>query len=225
MDRPARDPRLDRLVDAALALAAEIGWPQVSLADIAGRAELSLAETFALVPDRGAVLDGFLDRIDDRMLASVAPDLAEPARDRLFEVIMGRFDALAPYREGFGAILRALPADPLAALAMVPGLWRRLSCILEAAGLASTGPIGALRVQGLAIVYVQALRVWATDDSPDLATTMAALDRSLRRIDPVARRLDTFFGMAKKTGLETATIGSTEAVNDGSVGRANTPSS
>ena len=61
--------------------------------------------------------------------------------------------------------------------------------MLEAAGISSVGLAGSLRIKGLALVYLNALRVWLEDDSPDMARTMAAVDKGLRRAEQLARSL------------------------------------
>ena len=53
--------------------------------------------------------------------------------------------------------------------------------------LSAGGLRGALRIKALGLVYLATLRVWLRDDSPDMAPTMAALDRHLRRLDGLAR--------------------------------------
>ena len=50
-----------------------------------------------------------------------------------------------------------------------------------------TGLRGALRVKALAVAYLATLRVFLRDDSPDMAATMAALDRNLSHLGRLAR--------------------------------------
>ena len=60
---------------------------------------------------------------------------------------------------------------------------------LEAAGIGPSGPIGCLRVKGLSVIYLLALRVWLNDDSDDMGKTMASLDRNLGRADSLMAAL------------------------------------
>ena len=53
--------------------------------------------------------------------------------------------------------------------------------MLEAAGIDSEGPVGAVKLQGLALAFGRVLPVWFRDKDADLAETMAALDRELTR--------------------------------------------
>lgn len=184
----ARRSVSDRAIDAAMELAAERGWRDLSLAEIAEAAGLSIAELHAVYPSKQALLSGFVRRIDAVVLAGAEPDArAGSAKDRLFDVLMRRFDALKPYRKALGRILCDQGRDPLAALCGLCLYRRSLATMLEAADLAADGLRGRLRVKGLGLAYAGAFRTWLRDDSDDLAPTMAALDRQLGRLERAAR--------------------------------------
>jgi AcrR family transcriptional regulator len=107
-----------RVIGAALTLAESEGWRRVGLARIAEKAGLSLAQTYALFPGKPAILDGFARRIDRAVLeGGAATDEEETARDRLFELLMRRLDAMRPHRAGLKAVLRdTVIVDPPASL-------------------------------------------------------------------------------------------------------------
>lgn len=177
----------DRLMDAALALTAAGGWRRLSMADIARQAGVPLVEAYDAFPSKLALLEGLVGRTDRAMLAGGPVDPEESARDRLFDLIMRRFDALQPDKEAFAVLVRELPGDPLAAVGLLAAVSNALTWVLEAAGLPASGAAGALRRKGLAVIYLYALRTWLDDDSPDMAKTMAALDRGLRRAESLIR--------------------------------------
>ena len=194
-------PTPDRVIDAALALAAAAGWRQLGLDQIAAEAGLTLAELRSVFPSKAAILTGFVRRTDERVLAGGKAgdeDGDGTARDRLFDVLMRRFDVLQPDRSAVRAIIRDSLCDPLAVLCQGPMLLCSMASMLEAAGLSSAGPIGALRTKGLALVYLVALRAWLKDDSTDLAKTMAVLDRGLRQAEKMAAFLNS--GRTAKAG-------------------------
>lgn len=180
---------LDRMTKAALELAIERGWRRSSLADLAARAELPLLDAYRAVPSKTDLLLSLIADTDRAALAHGPAPAGDSLRDRLFDVLMRRFDALQGRREGMIAILRDLPSDPLALLCLWPSLARSMAWMLEAAGVSSGGLVGSAIAQGVAVVYLDALRVWMQDDSSDMARTMAALDKGLRRAEQVARRL------------------------------------
>jgi AcrR family transcriptional regulator len=178
------DP-VGRIIDAALELAAIEGWSGLSLARIAEAAGLTLADLHAIFSSKGCLLDAFIQRIDAQVLAAGPADADDAARDRLFEVLMRRFDALTPRKAAVAAILRDI-VDPTVGLVGLPAAARSMAWTLEAAGLSSAGLGGFVRVQGLMVLYADAVCVWLRDDSPDMAKTMAALDKGLRRAERLA---------------------------------------
>jgi len=175
----------DAAIAAALALAAERGWRSLSMADIAGQAGMPLAELIERFPNRRSLLGAYVESVDSRMLAGGAV-AGENARDRLFDVAMRRFEAMAPDRAALGAILRQSGGDPCALACGARRFLRSMALTLEASGLSAAGLSGMARVQGLAAAYLYALRTFLGDDTPDLSRTMAALDRALRRAEGIA---------------------------------------
>ncbi len=172
---------LGRAIEAALELAAARGWRRVALTDVAGAAGLTLVELYRVSPSKAALLAGYARRLDEQMLTGEEEGAAEePPRDRLFEVLMRRFESMRPHRDGLAAILADLPTDPLAALCTLPGFARSMAWALVAAGLSPRGLCGLARIKVLGAVYLATLRVWLRDEDADMAATMAALDRNLR---------------------------------------------
>src|SRR5690606_26640141 len=100
----------------------------------------------------------------------------------LFEAIMARLDALAPHKAAVRVLMRELPADPAALMCFLyGGLRRGIDWTLAAAELDSPGLAGILRRKVLGAIYLDTLRVWLRDESADMETTMAHLDKRLRQ--------------------------------------------
>lgn len=172
------------ILEAALELAAARGWGQVSLADVAEAAGVRMSELYARYPTKQAILDGLARHVDHEVLRTVDDDPPEGnARERLFDLLMRRFDVLDRQRDGVRAVVRQGLRDPVALICGACALRRSMAVMLEAAGISSTGLLGTLRIKGLAAAYLAAMRAWLGDDSPDKARTMAALDRALARLD------------------------------------------
>jgi AcrR family transcriptional regulator len=192
-DAPESNPR-DRVLDAFLGLIAERGYGNVSLSDVGEVAGLGRAELYRLYPDKLALVAGFMARIDGEVLAGTpeAIDPEETVRDRLFDMLMRRFDALKPHRTALNAIRRAGLRDPLMALVLGPGLMRSMAAMLEAAGVPARGGPGAVRQNALAAIYAAVSRVFDKDDSADLSKTMAALDSRLKTAERWAQTIDKY---------------------------------
>jgi len=174
----------DRIVDAALALVATEGWRQVSLAAIAAAAGLPILQVYRIFRSKQAILAALYRRVDAIVLAEPpAAEADERPRDRLFDLLMRRFDALQAYKPALDVLRRELPHDPPTALCAGVSLLRSMRWMLEAADIPTSGVRGAVAVKLATAAYLSAMRVWQRDDSPDLARTMASLDARLRRIE------------------------------------------
>ena len=106
-----------KIIDAMIALAAERPFHEVTLERIAERAGVTLAALRAAYDTRLAVLADFVRRTDERVLAGIDADMAgEGFRDRLFDVLFGRLEALKPHKAAIQSIGAAACRDPLLAL-------------------------------------------------------------------------------------------------------------
>ncbi len=180
----------EKAIDAVLALAAEKGWENTGLADIAGKAKIPLAELRDHFEDRIDILAAYGRSIDRKVLENTGtPDPDLSPRGRLFDILMERFDALNERREGVRAILKSFCHDPRQAVISLPHLGRSMCWMLEAAGIDTGGIRGALRIAGLTGVYLKTLKSWMDDDSPDMGKTMAALDKNLGHAERLAESL------------------------------------
>lgn len=184
----------DRALDAFLGLIAEKGYAGVALRDVAQAAGLGFADVYRLYPDKISLAAAFMARIDAEVLAGTpcSIDPEETARDRLFDVMMRRYDALKPHRAALRALRRAGTRDPMLAIAMGPPLRRSMAAMLEAASVASDGLPGALRQNGLLAIHYAVSRVFDRDESQDLSKTMAALDNRLKTAERWSQLFDKY---------------------------------
>ena len=184
------------IIDALLTLAAEQRFEDITISSICASANVSLADFRDAFPSKGAVLGGFSRRLDRAVLEhGGAQNIDEGAKERLFDVLMRRLDAMAPWREGLREITQYLRRDPMAALAVNQVLVNSMRFMLEAAGIAHEGAAGAIKLQGLVLAWARIVDVWLADDEPGLARTMAELDRVLTRGEKsvaTLERLDDF---------------------------------
>jgi len=166
-------------LDAWLMVIARDGWDQAHLEAVAAVAQQSAAAAAEALPDRWAALRAY-----DRQLAVAAlaeatagPDIS--VRDRLFGIIMAHFDAAQPHRKAVAMLVHAARRDPALALFGAATLPATVARLVDAAGVATTGWLGPLRIQALTLLYLRVARTWLADDSADLAATMKALDSAL----------------------------------------------
>ncbi len=184
----------DSALDAFLGLIAEKGYADVALRDVAEAAGLGMADLYRLYPDKVALAAAFMARIDAEVMAGTPSrnDPEETARDRLFDVMMRRYDALRTHRAALREIRRAGTRDPMLALALGPALRRSMAAMLEAAAVPSDGLSGALRQNGLLAIHYAVSRVFDRDETTDLSKTMAALDNRLKMAERWAQLFDKY---------------------------------
>lgn len=170
----------DKILDAALTLAARQGWETMTLADIAHEAQLSLSDLRAQAEDKSDIVRALFARIDAAMLQST--NFEGSPKDRLFDLFMARFDALNAHRAGFVSILNAFKSAPADLIRALPGLCSSMRWVAEGAGLYTNGWRAEGQNLALVFVYLNALRAWKDDNSADLAATMASVDKELTRV-------------------------------------------
>ena len=168
---------VDRGADALLALAADRPWREITLRDVAERAQVGFADLYARAPGKAALLWRLSDRFDRAAFAAAAADGQPSARDRLFEAFMARLEAMEPHRAALIALARGAGAAVVA-----PRLPVTARGLLEAAGIDTSGTNGALRLVAFTAAWARTLSVWR-DDEGALNRTMAEIDKLIARAD------------------------------------------
>src|SRR5216683_6286324 len=182
-DEGASNPPLsdrDKIIEAFFALLAEQAFEDIGYADLATRAGVSLATLRREFGSKLPIVAAYVKAIDRKVLAGGDADMAdEPPRERLFDVLMRRLEALAPDRAAIRSLMRSARRHPSLAFAFNGLAVNSQRWMLTAANIDAAGPRGIVRAQGLALLFASVLRVWVHDDDPGHARTMAALDRAL----------------------------------------------
>ncbi|CUW46267.1 TetR family transcriptional regulator [Novacetimonas hansenii] len=191
----------DALLRAAMERAALYGWRRMTVVDAARDAGLSLDVARKRFAFKANILLT-LGRLADEA-ALVDDGSTGTPREKLFDLLMRRLDVFQQYRPGVRAALRALPFDPPLALLLGGATVESMKWMLGAAGLEVSGLAGALRVQALLGAWTLTLRAWDKDDSQDMGTTMATLDKALDK----ALRFSALPGRGKATDAPESATG------------------
>ena len=181
-------------VRAALKLAAETPWGELTLAEIADEAGIPL-EQFHGVADKDTIADS-VERYFDRAMSEGSFDEEETPRTRLFDVIMLRFEAMEDYRTGLLSLMKWRQTQPARLLALVAARHASASWALVCAGLDKSETLPKpLRATAIAWCIAQAELAWRKEESADLSRTMAKLDGELRTME---ERAGWFTGRRRK---------------------------
>lgn len=193
---PRSDSIRDKAVAAFMALLAERSFEEIGLAEVAGRAGVSLSDLRGEFGGTLGILAAHMKDIDRAVLDGGDDMTEETARDRLFEVLMRRIDALAPYKDAIDSLARSARRNPGLALALNGLAVQSQRWMLTAAGIGASGPRGAMRAQGAALMFARVVAVWLDDDDEGLDRTMAALDRGLASAERWAGFLDDLMSIS-----------------------------
>lgn len=168
-----------KILQAAMEIAAEKGWNKMNLVDAAHRYHLPLNVVREQFPYKASLLL-YLNRLADQ----AALDLdyqQQPVPEYLFDLFMERFDVLQHYRHGFIAALKTLPFNPPLAFIMGMATENSMKWMAESADININGLRGIGCIKGLTAIWGLGLRVWIKDESEDMAQTMASLDKIIKK--------------------------------------------
>ena len=184
---PRKPPLQERIVDTAVELADEVGWPAVRLHRVAARLGVSLTEIRAHYPDLDAVANAWLARADDAMLAVAGrADLVDaPAPDRIEAALTAWFTALGGRRRMLGSMLsyKLQPSHIHLQAALVVATSRRVQWLREAARLDALGRRKTVEELGLTLLFAATVLRWLNDGSENFERTRAFIAHCLERAD------------------------------------------
>lgn len=205
-----RDEIIDKGIKAALDLAASRSWESLTLNDIALAAGLELGD-FHGVAGKQTLSDAVLGWLDKAMSAEGIDPNATP-RERLFDVIMLRFEAMEPYREGLKSLFRWQERHPIQLAKRLPARKASADWALVSAGLDGEGDLPFdVRSIGIGWAIGQAERAWEKETDPTFTRTMAALDKALRQLDDRAEMIARFTGKRRSKTEERTSAADADA--------------
>ncbi len=182
----------DRIIAAALRLAETRGWRDLSLGEIAAEAQLPLLELRKEFQSKAQIMAAFSRAVDMAVIEKFPAPGPDVARDRLFDVLLTRFEVMQPYKAAIRRIREDVGSSLGESLAQMRPALKSQYWMLAAAGINGEGGAGFLRVRGLLSIYARVFSIWLEDDDPGMARTMAALDRRLRRAESVMHGFERF---------------------------------
>ena len=185
------EPIEQRVVDAALVLAAEDGYEEhIQLSTIADRTELPLAEVGRHFRDVDAIANAWFARARLAMLALTTEELAgRLADERIALAFIAWLDSLAPHRRVAAEILRhkLYPSHPHHWVPLVFDLSRLVHDLLDVARVPGHGRLRQAQEIGLTAITLVTLASWLQDDSPAQEHSKRGLRRRLARAGRIAR--------------------------------------
>ena len=175
----------NKVIQSALALAEMHNWADVTFHQIVRHCDCNEADIRAIFDDNDAIISAYGREVDLRVEEAFAnlSQSGESEKDRLFDVLMERFDILNENREAVISIVNAVTLDPRQSILSPPSVFKSMTRMVGIANIKSEGVRETLKITALTALYIKILRDWVNDDSTDMAPTMASLDKALSYFD------------------------------------------
>ena len=198
------------MLETALKLAGERSWQDVTMIDIAKAAGAPLSELYSTKGKQALAKE--LESWADLAMSADVCDPEDTPRERLFDVIMRRFEAFETRRAGVLSLMEWRDASASLRARMLRARATSANWALACCGLDTSGPLESRATSiGLAWVIGQTERAWRQDDSGDFARTMATLDAELLSAEERLSVLKRFTPNAKANSAKAATPDTPEA--------------
>lgn len=186
-----KSDRRPRILKAAFELASQKSLNDITLNEIAEKAELPVESLYGYGCNSTKDIIELHNNVIDEKVISQYKTLAENGeyddlseRERLFDLMMLRMETLNETREGSKAILGITDKASLNAILKIPNIQRSMGRMLKTAGVTSRDPIREqAKILGLTAVYATALKSWSEDETEGLSKTMRSLDDNIKKGD------------------------------------------
>ncbi|MFY9287636.1 MAG: TetR family transcriptional regulator [Alphaproteobacteria bacterium] len=186
----------NKIAKAALQLLAKNSWQALTLEQIAKAAKVSTQKIKKTFSHKNDLLPAFIRYMDQETASHISkPSLRAPPHDRLFDVLMTRFEILQKHRTAILKLADEVKRDPSLLRLTLPTEIKAMQKVLHLAGLHEEGPQELIATTGLLALYGIVLCTWQNDQTHDLSKTMATLDRHLRYAGKIA---DIIFRLGQK---------------------------
>lgn len=187
MSNIQRPQQITQILTSALTLLEDgTSWENLDFNRLAEHSQINVDVIKLYFHSKTDLYKSLMMRVDQRVEAESDKDLpGETPRDRLFELLMLRFDILNEHRTAYQHLFYQTFKNPKLFRTALPRFHESMDVMLRLADLNGRDGRGCppLRTAAVAVVFLNAARIWLDDDSADMAPTMAELDRGLAKLD------------------------------------------
>jgi hypothetical protein len=171
----------NELIQSMLDLAQTRAWNDISIEEIFENADCNKDIARALYDTKLDIFALYGRSVDLKLAENMDGAFSgdESLKDRLFDIMMERFDILNENRAAVVSILNGMTLDPKKGISAFMRSCESIEMMMNLADIDSYGWKGSARTIALSGIYLKVLRDWVSDDSADMAATMASLDKAL----------------------------------------------
>ena len=179
----------EKIISATLKLAATVPWQEITMDSIAKAAKVNSSILMESFSSKLLILDAFNRQLDEQITEKFSNiENVGSIREQLFEILMGRFDALNRYKSALKLIYKeTVPFDPLASTHGLNNLIHSMEIVLNIVGMPTCTLFGCIKTKVLSAIFIRAFITWLEDNSADMTKTMANLDSNLAKAESLGK--------------------------------------
>ena len=183
------------LIKEAFVVIERVGWDKFSLLDLLKKEKITEKEVNSFFKNKSDVIDKFSIMIDSVVESKINVDdfRISSKKDNLFELIMIRLEEMKIYKKSLKKIIDSAKKNPTLLSRISNNVMNTLDFYLELTSCYNDTPIDFLKKNTLFFIYSFSFRTWLKDETDDLASTMAELDRLLTMSEMAEKKIKNFF--------------------------------
>ncbi len=187
--------REHELIKEAFVVIERVGWDKFSILDLLKKEKITKKEVNSFFKNKSDVIDKFSIMIDSVVESKINIDdfRISSKKDNLFELIMIRLEEMKIYKKSLKKIIESAKKNPILLSRISNNVMNTMDFYLELTSCYNDTPIDFLKKNTLFFIYSFAFRTWLKDETDDLASTMAELDRLLTMSEMAEKKIKNFF--------------------------------
>ena len=183
-----------KIIEESFLFIEKIGWEEFSIEKFAEKYKYKISEVKNLIGNKNDLLIEFSKMIDEKVELNI--DLEEfensNVKDNIFELIMMRFDAMAPFKGGLKKIINEI-RNPIILKETSQNILASMDFYLEFSNAYDDTIFDVIKKKSLFLIYSYCFKAWLNDDSKELSKTMSELDRLLNYAEKFSKNAKDFF--------------------------------
>ena len=184
-----------QLLKKAFEIIERDGWEKFSLHNLSKQEKIRYEDLKFYFKNKNDVIDKFSIMIDSIVESKVNLDdfKISSKKDNLFELIMLRLEEMKNFKISLVKIIKSAKNKPLLLRKISGNVMNTLDFYLELSSCYDNTPLDFFKKNTIFFIYSFTFKTWLKDESDDLATTMAELDRLLTLSEQAEKKIKTFF--------------------------------
>ena len=185
------------IINKSFELSEKIGWERFSFQKLSEKEKIPLNFLKTNYKCKYTVIEKFSQMIDRQVESNIrADDLMDSSiKDKLFELIMLRFDELESFKKALKNIFLSTKKNPLLISIISKNLLNSFDFYLEVSNSYQNSPTDIFKKNFLLLIYSLVFETWLNDNSEDLSKTMSQLDKYLSIAEQTQNKINNFFAI------------------------------